>query len=169
MSHFFDPEKHVPRGVYVNMDFEDYLAEPSLSASGIKALWTSPLDFYTKFLKPDRKDNATPAKLLGRALHKMLLERVEAFRDVYAVAPNLDDYPDALQGSTALKEMCDELGFKKGTIAEMSEKILKIIPDCQWPPIKSRFETRLCRLPLASTNITSNRTFTRKQPRWQKP
>ena len=133
------------RGVYLDMPFDDYLAEPSLSASGIKALMISPLTFWTQFLNPNGVDDNTSAKSLGRALHKMLLEGYEAFQNSYAVEPKPEDYPGCLQGVEAIRKKCGELGLKKsGTLNEMSNRILEVDPECLlWPVIKSEFHESL--------------------------
>ncbi len=41
-------DNYFPRGVYLDLPFEDYLAEPSLSASAIKALMAAPLTYWTQ-------------------------------------------------------------------------------------------------------------------------
>ena len=135
----------LPRGVYLGLPFEDYLAEPSLSASGIKALMTSPLTYWAQCLDPNREDKSTPSKSMGRALHKMILEGTAAFDEAYAIAPIPEEYPDCLQGVEALRAKCAELGLKKsGTLMEMSERILEIDPGCiLWPVIKDEFQEEL--------------------------
>ncbi len=132
----------IPNGVYLNLPAEEYHADLSLSASGIKAICASPLTYWTKYLDPARDDESdTPAKALGRAIHKMILEGDAAFQNAYAVEPHPADYPGCLQGVDALREKCGELGLKKsGTLEEMSNRILDVDPGCVlWPVIKSDF------------------------------
>ncbi|MBF0141644.1 MAG: PD-(D/E)XK nuclease-like domain-containing protein [Magnetococcales bacterium] len=135
-----------PTGVYLNLPAEKYHADPSLSASGIKAMGASPQTYWYQFFDPNRVDESdTPAKVLGRAIHKMVLEGDEAFHIAYAVEPHPQDYPGCLQGVDALRTKCEELGLKKsGTLEEMSNRILDIDPECiLWPVIKSRFQASM--------------------------
>lgn len=131
-------------GVYFGMPDAEYHAIPRFSTSGIKDMRISPLDFWWRsFMNPDREpDTDSPAKKLGRAYHKLLLEGEEAFDATYAVAPSKDDYPDALDGADALKSKCDELGLKKtGRISDLCERIREADPAVQlWPDIMEEFQ-----------------------------
>ena len=133
---------HAP-GVYLDMPEEEYHADPSFSASGVKLITVSPLDFWVNSpLNPDRKETTSEAKDLGRAYHKMILEGPEAFEAAYAVAPSKEDYPDALDGGDALKARCKELELPaSGTIAALCERIREADPDAVlWPDIKAAFD-----------------------------
>jgi hypothetical protein len=130
-------------GIYFGMPDDEYHAIPRLSASGIKEIVVSPLQFWFKsFLNPDREpDEDTTAKKLGKAYHKLILEGEEAFDACYAVAPCRDDHPDALDGAEALKAKCDELDLKKsGRIADLCERIRDADPAVKlWPDIMEAF------------------------------
>ena len=133
---------HEP-GVYLDLPEDEYHSDPSFSASGVKLITVSPLDFWVNSpLNPDRKENGSEAKDLGKAYHKMILEGPEAFEDTYAVAPSKEDYPDALDGGDALKARCKELGLPaSGTIAAMCDRIIDADPDAiLWPDIKAAFD-----------------------------
>lgn len=133
----------LPNGIYFGLPEDQYHAIPRLSASGIKTLRTSALQYWYETLAPDREpEKETPAKKLGRAYHKLLLEGREAFEAAYAVAPKREDYPDALSGLEALKAKCEELDLKKsGTIAALSERIREADPSVQlWSDIMAEFE-----------------------------
>lgn len=135
--------KNPKPGVYFGLSFQDYLAAPSLSTSGIKQLRVSPLTYWANSaMNPDRpKEKETPAMAFGSAVHKRILEGAEAFGQAYAVQPDPDDYPDALNSGQELADRCAELGLKKsGTIAERCERIreadhLAIL----WPDILEAF------------------------------
>ena len=133
----------IPNGVYLNMPAEQYHADPSLSSSGIKAMGASPLTYWHQYLDPNREDeSSTPAKVLGRAIHKIVLEGADAFNRAYLAEARPEDYPGCLQGVDALREKCGELGLKRsGTLEEMSHRILDVDPRCLlWPIIKSAFQ-----------------------------
>lgn len=133
---------HAP-GIYFGMPEDEYRADPSLSASGIKRLLVSPLDYWvTSWMNPEYVERETPAKKLGKAYHKLILEGREAFERAYAVMPSKDDYPDALDGADALREYCRDLGLKvSGTIAEMCARIREHDAAVQlWPEIKAHAE-----------------------------
>lgn len=129
-------------GVYLNLPEQEYHADPSLSASGIKDMVASPLTYWTKNLDPNRDDDSdTPTQKLGRAIHKIILEGSTKFMETYAAEPRPSDYPGCLQGVEALRAKCEQLGVKKsGTLEEMSNRILERDPECiLWPVIKSEF------------------------------
>lgn len=144
-------------GIYFGLPEADYHALPRLSASGIKTLTNSPLQFWLQsWMNPEREpDTDTPAKKLGRAYHKLILEGDEAFDAAYAVKPSPEDYPDALAGAAALKDRCGDLGLKRtGTIAEMCARIREADPAVQlWPDIEAA----------ASEDSAHRETLTRAQ------
>ena len=133
----------IPYGVYFNLPFDEYLADPALSQSGIKRLLVSPLTYWAdSSMNPDRDSGETPAKALGSALHKRILEGVARFDAEYDVAPDKARYPDAVDGADSLREMCREYGLKvSGTIPEMCCRILSHDPGAVlWPDIMNRFK-----------------------------
>lgn len=132
-------------GIYFGLPDEAYHAIPRLSASGIKLLEVSPLDFWTEsWMNPAREPEGetTPAKRLGKAYHKLLLEGDAAFDASYAVGPDEADYPNAIKGGKALKEKCKDLGLKQsGTIEDMCMRIHEADPVVElWPDILAEFK-----------------------------
>src|SRR3990167_4707282 len=75
---------HAP-GVVFGMPAATYHDDPSLGASDLKRLLRSPADFWWfSKLNPNREPTPdSPAKLKGRALHKLILEGPEAFERAF--------------------------------------------------------------------------------------
>lgn len=127
-------------GIYFGMSEEVYHADPALSASGIRNLLISPLDYWINSpLNPEYEDRKTDSMVAGTAFHRRLLEP-ERFAELYAGVPTKDDYPDAIDGADALKAECDRLGLKKnGRIEDLCCRILEAEPSAQlWPVIRNR-------------------------------
>lgn len=124
-----DPIFHEP-GIYYDMPEEEYHADWALSASGMKKLAVSPLNYWCNHpMNPDFEPEESDAREEGKAWHKRILEGKDIFYKLYA--PELDkaDYPDALKSGDDLKECCRDLGLKQtGTIAEISTRILNHNP-----------------------------------------
>lgn len=89
--------------VIFDMPFEEYLAIEALSSSAIKTINVSISDF----IEEKKENTSTPAKDLGRAYHKSILEGFEAFNAAYTVALNKDDYLCTVDD---LKEFLQECG-----------------------------------------------------------
>lgn len=130
-------------GIYFDLPEEEYHADPSLSASGIKLITVSPLDYWVNSpMNPDKVERTSEALGLGKAYHKMILEGREAFESAFVVGPDKADYPSALEGGDALKAYCKEHGLKaSGTIAEMCQRIREQDAVVElWPEIKAEFD-----------------------------
>ncbi|MBF0342286.1 MAG: PD-(D/E)XK nuclease-like domain-containing protein [Magnetococcales bacterium] len=133
----------IPFGVYFDLPAQKYHDDPALSQSGIKNLMVSPLTYWTNSaMNPDRDSTETPSMMIGSATHKRILEGPARFVAEYAVTPNREDHPDAVDGADALREVCRTLGVKiSGTIPEMCERILDANPSAVlWPEIMRRFK-----------------------------
>lgn len=65
-----------PDGIYFNMSFEDYLADPALGSSDIKSLLQSPATFWAKsHMNPNKMPREeTDALAFGTLLHEVILE-----------------------------------------------------------------------------------------------
>ena len=132
---------HAP-GIYFGMPEEEYHADRSLSASGIKDLQVSPLTFWMRSrFNPNRTDDSSEPKERGKAFHARLLEGEEVFAERYAIQPQIEDYPDAIDGGEDLKARCRELGLPvSGTIAKLCERIGDADPDAVlWPVLMASF------------------------------
>lgn len=130
-------------GIYFGLPEEEYHADPSFSASGIRDITVSPLDYWANsWMNPDKEESDSSSQKLGKAYHKLILEGREAFDACYAVKPDKEDYPDALDGAQALKDRCEEMGLKKsGSIAELCARIREADGVVQlWPEIEAEFK-----------------------------
>ena len=134
----------IPYGVHFGMPSAEYHADPGLSQSGIKKLMVSPLTFWSgSGMNPDRVDiDETPAMAMGTAVHKRILEGLAAWDAEYDVAPDKSNFPEAIDGSKNLEEVCRQNGLKvTGTIPELCCRILSHDPTAiLWPDIMGRFK-----------------------------
>lgn len=81
-------------GVFFGMPERVYHSIHACSASGLKDLSVSNMDYWTNsVLNPEREDDDTEAKMLGRAYHVRICEGAEAFEERYAVGLDPKDYP----------------------------------------------------------------------------
>lgn len=128
------------QGVFFGMPDDEYFAVPALSASGVKNLRMSPLDFWARarWLNPAYEDdNEEPdsfVRVLGKAYHKRILEGREAFENCYAPAFDPSGYKDALDGADDIKEALrrhKEAGANvklSGKKADMIANLLELDP-----------------------------------------
>lgn len=102
------PENDLADGVYFNLKEKEYHALPRLSASGICNLLVSPATFwFESWLNPERQDDDTPARVLGRAYHTGRLEP-HRLDELFFPELNKEDY-DGLLTDTAIKAELKEL------------------------------------------------------------
>lgn len=127
-------------GIFFGMPEEEYFAVPALSASGVKSLRMSPLDFWARarWLNPayedDNEEVDSFARVLGKAYHKRICEGAAAFATCYAPAFNPADHPDALESADDIKEVLRR--FKEqgatvkltGTKAELIDRLFELNP-----------------------------------------
>lgn len=81
--------EHAP-GVYFGMPEAEYHSDAALGSSAMKALADNPADWwwdspYNTLEADEETDKSTPSQVLGTAVHKILLEGVEAFERTYGV------------------------------------------------------------------------------------
>lgn len=130
-------------GIHFGLSEDDYFSVPALSASGVKNLRMSPLDFWarSRWLNPAYEDdNEEPdsfARILGKAYHKRILEGRCAFRFAYAPAFDPADHKGALDGADEIKEALrkhkDQGANVKlsGKKAEMIANLLELQPSAK--------------------------------------
>jgi hypothetical protein len=119
-----EPTIHEP-GIHFGLDESIYHAHPALSASGIKNLMVSPLDFWARsWMAPEPEEYDSAAMKLGTAFHKRILEGREAFYAGYAAALEPSDYPTALKTNDELKAALQACGMKvSGNKADLIERL----------------------------------------------
>jgi len=102
-------DNDLPDGVHFGLDEKIYHALPRLSASGITDLLVSPGTFWkNSWLDPDKCDDDTPARILGRAYHTARLEphKLDA---QFVCELDKGDFADGLVTDSAVKAKLKEL------------------------------------------------------------
>lgn len=130
----------MPEGIYFGMSEGDYHAAPALSNSGIKHLLTSPTDFWARsWMNPEREDDGTDAKELGKAYDCRIIEGRAAFASRYAMALDDGDYPNALHTADEIKVRLAHLGLKtSGKKDDLIARLLEADPRAQiWDTLLS--------------------------------
>ena len=91
-------------GIYIGLDDERYHADPALGSSNIRdILKGANLYWHKSFMNPHRKaEKSTPAKLLGKATHKLLLEDFKPFDAIYKRGPYDGDFDGTPAEKSAL-------------------------------------------------------------------
>jgi hypothetical protein len=112
-------------GVYFGLPDTDYHGHFALSASGIRNLRISTLDFWARSpLNPDAEREETEFMTLGTAYHKRIVEGREAFLAAYAPALDPADHPDALRTVEEMKRACAAAGLKvSGSKADLIDRL----------------------------------------------
>lgn len=118
-------------GVVFGMDEEDYFSVPALSASGVKMLRRSPLDYWarTEWLGKTEDDEPEEEKFhrtVGKAYHTRILEGRDAFHGRYVPGLDKSDYKDLLVNTDDLKGELERLGLPK-TVKRKQDAIDRLI------------------------------------------
>ena len=114
-------EKSINPGIY-NLSPEAYHQGPGISRSGLMAFKRSPYHYWYKHLNPDYKsESATPAQILGNALHTYILEPDE-FEKRYFVVPKFNKVTK--EGKERWQKIKSELG-KKETLSATQYQTLQ--------------------------------------------
>lgn len=92
--HEGQPEFPAP-GIYFGMDEEEYHSIPALSASGLKKISTSTMNFWAEsWLNLDREEREEKFFNYGKAIHAFVLEGEGAYLDRFAVDLDPADFAD---------------------------------------------------------------------------
>jgi len=133
-------------GIYFGMPEEVYHSIHACSASGIKKMSTSSMDYWaTSPLNTEREDDGdTIAKTMGRAYHCRICEGEKAFLSRYAVALDKTDFGEELCVTVSdlrkAIEACE--GKPKGTAKDgLIEQLLDFYPEAKiWDKLVAEHE-----------------------------
>jgi len=131
-------------GVYFGLSEEDYHADMSLSASGIKNLKKGSIVFWRdSSMNPEREREERDHLNYGTAIHKLILEGEDSFFEGYYFPPAKDDHPDALDKSDEYKAALRGHGLKlSGTKYDMKSRLLEAKADVRfWDDIQDAAAT----------------------------
>ncbi|MGL5735486.1 MAG: hypothetical protein ACRCYS_11520 [Beijerinckiaceae bacterium] len=124
-------------GIYFGIGDEAYHAIEACSASGLKKLAISTMDYWADSkLNPDREPSDSPFLALGKAYHKRIVEGAEAYAACYAIELDKADYPDALVTMDQIKDAIIEAGeapISSVATGQMKPSPIKADPDRMKP------------------------------------
>lgn len=104
--------KHLPPGVYNDLDIDAYHSDPAIGSSGIKAFLESPRLYQYQYLTADA-ERAQPSRSMikGSATHTILFEP-HLFQDLFDIAqPEMED-----RRAKGWKALNDEAAFQGKTL-----------------------------------------------------
>lgn len=113
-------------GLYLGLPDADYHAQQRLSASGIKNLLISPMNYWCdSWLNPRRRTEEDPDwAVFGKAQHMRICEGKAEFDKHYAPYLDPGDHPDALIKAEQLKDACRALNLPvSGTKEVLSARL----------------------------------------------
>ena len=124
-------ETHHEQGIYIDLPFDEYLKDPAIGSSGVKKLLNNPPDFWWESshntIDPVVESKPSDAKRFGTALHKIILEGVDAYEAEYF--PDIERPDDVLVTSEDLKGALRELDQKvTGKKDDLIERLLDADP-----------------------------------------
>lgn len=124
-SPVFRDLQHRAPGIYRELPADEYHPDEAFSASKSRNLIVGPAYFWSQTRwNPAYEDSDTDATLSGTAHHVRHLEGPAVFAKRFAIAPRKSDYPEAVDGSAALKAACKALGLKvTGTNPELAQRL----------------------------------------------
>lgn len=145
--------RHAP-GIYFGLDEAAYHADHALGSGSIRALAKCPIHYWLdSHMNPLREpEKESEALLFGRALHKLVLEGVEAFQMAYRCEPDPADYPEAIVTADDCKRALRALGGKQsGSKPELVARLREADPGAVlWDDILEKHAADC-----AKTNATS--------------
>ena len=139
-----------PSGVFFGLDESRYHRALALSASGIKWLRVSPLDWWSRSPLNDDPDDEedSEAKIIGSAYHSRILEGRDTFYARYAAKLDDRDFPDALKTNKDIAAAIVAAGgpikgFSGKRKDELIEMLLGYDPEAQvWESLLQTHERR---------------------------
>lgn len=122
-------------GIYFGMPDDVYHSIHACSATGIKNLSVSSMDYWaSSLLNPEREDDTESfARTLGHAYHCRICEGAKEYILRYAPSLEKDDYPDLIVTVADIRKAIDDAGGKpKGTAKDaLIEQLLELNPSAK--------------------------------------
>lgn len=130
----------LPDGIYLNLPMPAYIRCRGLSGSGFKKLSGSAPEDYA-WDDPDnplRENAESEPKFRGTAVHKAILEGLDAYNLDYCPTPDISKFPGALVTQKDIAEWLESKGVRKsGSKPELIARALAHDPDAPiWDVIK---------------------------------
>lgn len=115
---------NVPQGL-VDCTNEQYHSGPGVSKSQLDAIEVSPLNFWDKYINPNREpEEYKHCFAVGDGTHKLVLEP-GTFEQTYAVGFDKTAYPNALDTVADMKKALQEMNLlTSGAKPELAERLL---------------------------------------------
>ncbi len=148
LSSIVPADKMLPAGIHFGLDEDAYHASFGLSASGIKHLRVSALDWWARScLNPNlaevlEEEGDTEAKAVGRAYDVRIISGRDEFYRRYAPAIDRADHPDALDTMDELRGWLAERSLKTSAKrkAELIDRVLEADPSAKiWDAIQDGY------------------------------
>ena len=113
-------------GVYIDLPEEEYFAADALGSSDIKTLLRETANWwYTSRHNPHFEESKdTKARILGRALHSLILEGQQAYEGTFTVEPDPNDYQGILKTTDDILMFLDGIGMDVPSAAKKSKASL---------------------------------------------
>lgn len=132
-------------GIYFGMTEDDYHSIHACSASGLKKLSVSSMDYWANSpLNVEREDESDSIfKAMGRAYHCRICEGREAYAERYCIAPEKEDYADLCVTVKDIRAAIETFDVKpKGAAKEpLIEQLLELHPEANvWDLIQAKHE-----------------------------
>lgn len=131
-------------GLYFGLEEQAYHKDEALGSGDVRLLLRSPPDWWWhSHMNPLRPaDKETPAKLYGRALHKLVLEGPEAFKASFCKEPDKRDYPTALITVAHLETFLTNKGLDVPSRAKKAdlEKVARQVGGLLWSDVVAEHE-----------------------------
>jgi hypothetical protein len=121
------PQNDAREGIYLDLPHDEYLADPALGSSSIKALAYSPAAFwYNSTLNPAYvPEGSTKAQTVGTAFHVLTLEGPAAFKGRFILEPG----PEYMRTVAELSDFVRSKGEKPPKLkSEVIDAVLAIDP-----------------------------------------
>lgn len=125
---------HLEPGVYFGLADETYHQLPYLSATGIKRILISDMDFWSfSWMNPLKPERNSEAMTVGKAYHKRILEGYDAYLDAYCPEFDPSPYRSALETNDQIKAILKMKGQPVGgNKPELKERLRRVMPDVQF-------------------------------------